>query len=81
MAGKERAAVCRMVGEEGMRPFMERGIAVGRYLLGTVLCQPSAGLRLGAKQQSRTCFERAGTASCCIRVEGCSSLMSGVCPY
>ena len=49
MAGKERAAVCRMAGEEGMRPFMERGIAVGRYLLGTVLCQPSAGLKIGEK--------------------------------
>ena len=26
-------------------------------------------------------FERAGTASCCIRMEWCFSLMSGVSPY
>ena len=45
MAGKERAAVCRMAAEEGMRLCLEGAIAAGRHLLGTVLCQPSAGLR------------------------------------
>ena len=77
MAGKERAAVCRMDSEKGMRLFMEGAIAVGRYLLGTVLCQPSARFKIKVKQQSRTCLGRAGTASCCVRVERCSSLMSG----
>ena len=49
MAGKERAAVCRMAGEEGMRPFMEGAVAVGRHLLGMVLCQPFAGIKIGQK--------------------------------
>mgnify|MGYP006958752531 CR=1 FL=1 len=78
MAGKERAAACRMVVEEGVRPCMEGITAVGRHLPGAVLCQPSAGFKIRVKQQSRTCLGRAGTASCCSRVERCSSLMSGV---
>ena len=81
MAGKKRAAACRMAAEESMRPSVEGVIAVGQHLLGTVLRQPSAGLRMWAKQQSHTCLERAGTASCCIRMERCFSLMSGVWPY
>jgi len=36
MAGKERAAVCRMAGEEGMHPFMEGVVAVSRHLLGAM---------------------------------------------
>jgi hypothetical protein len=36
MAGKERAAVCRMAGEEGMRPCMERVIAISQHLLGAM---------------------------------------------
>ena len=36
MAGKERAAVCRMAGEEGMRLFMEGVVAVSRHLLGAI---------------------------------------------
>ena len=81
MAGKERAAACRMAAEEGMRPSVEGSIAVGRYLLGAMLCQPSVGFKIRAKQQSRTCLKRAGTASCYIRVVRCFSLMSGVWPY
>lgn len=81
MAGKERAAVCRMAGEEGMRPFMEGVVAVSRHLLGAMWRKPSAEFKIMAKQQSRTCLERAGTASCCIRMEWCFSLMSGVSPY
>lgn len=77
MAGKERVAVCRMDSEEGVRPCMEGIIAVGRHLPGAVLCQSSAGFKISVKQQSRTCLGRAGTASCCVRVERCSSLMSG----
>ncbi|WP_334313707.1 hypothetical protein [Bacteroides ovatus] len=80
MAGKERAAACRMDGEESMRPFMEGAIAVGRHLPWKVLCQPSAGFKMRAKQQSRTCLGRAGTASCCVRVQRCFSLMSSVLP-
>lgn len=48
MAGKERAVACRMVGEEGMRPSVEGAIAVGRHLLGVVLCQSSAGFKIRA---------------------------------
>lgn len=48
------------------------GIFLGRC------CVPSAGFKIRVKQQSRTCLGRAGTASCCSRVERCSSLMSGV---
>lgn len=80
MAGKERAAACRMVVEEGVRPCMEGITAVGRHLPGAVLCQPSAGFKIRKKQQSRTCLERVGTASCCVQVERCSSLMSSVLP-
>lgn len=60
MAGKERAAACRMVVEEGVRPCMEGITAVGRHLPGAVLCQPSAGFKIRVKQQSRTCLGRAG---------------------
>ena len=81
MVGKECVAVYRMVAEEGMRPCMEGAIAIGRHLLGAVLCQPSTEFKMRAKQQSHTCLERAGTASCCIRMERCFSLMSGACPY
>ena len=78
MAGKERAAACRMAAEEGMRPSVEGSIAVGRYLFGAMLCQSSAGFKIRAKQQSRTCLGRAGTASCCVRVVRCFSLMYSV---
>lgn len=36
MAGKERAAVCQMAGEEGMRLFMEGVVAVSRHFLGAM---------------------------------------------
>lgn len=36
MAGKERAAACRMAGEEGMCPFMEGVIAISRHPLGAM---------------------------------------------
>lgn len=49
MAGKVRASVCWMVGEKGMRSSMEGAVVVGRHLLGTVLCQSSAGLKIGEK--------------------------------
>lgn len=49
MAGKERAAVCWMVGEKGMRSSMEGAVAVGRHFLRKVLCQSSAGLKIGEK--------------------------------
>ena len=52
MAGKERAAVCRMAVEEGVRPYMEGTIAVGRYLLRAVLGQPSAGLMMRANSKA-----------------------------
>ena len=48
MAGKERAAACRMVSEEGMRPSVEGAIAVGRHFLGVVLCQSSVGFKIRA---------------------------------
>lgn len=81
MAGKKRASACRMAVEEGVRPCMEGIIVAGRHLPGAVLCQPSARFMIRAKQQSRTCLERVGTASCCIRMEWCFSLMSGVWTY
>ena len=81
MAGKERAGVCRMAVEEGVRPCMEGIIAVGRHLPGAVLCQSSAGLMMRANSKSRTCLGRAGTASCCVRAVRCFSLMSGVWTY
>ena len=48
MAGKERAAACRMASEEDMRPFMEGIIAVGRYIPGAELRQPTAELKMKA---------------------------------
>lgn len=36
MAGKECVAVCRMAGEEDMRPCMEGSIAISRHLLGAM---------------------------------------------
>ena len=36
MAGKERAAACRMAGEEGMCPFREGVIAISRHPLGAM---------------------------------------------
>ena len=81
MAGKERAVAYRMADEEGMCLFMEGVVAVSRHLLGAMWRKPSAEFKIMAKQQSRTCLERAGTASCCIRMEWCFSLMSGVWTY
>ena len=52
MAGKERAAVCRMAVEEGVRPYMEGIIAVSRHHWGAVLCQPSAGLMMRANSKA-----------------------------
>ena len=49
MAGKEHVAVCRMVGEKGMRSSMEGAVAVGRHFLRKVFCQSSAGLKIGEK--------------------------------
>ena len=81
MAGKECVAVCRMAGEEGMCTCMEGVVAVSRHLLGAMWRKPSAEFKIMAKQQSRTCLERVGTASCCIQMEWCFSLMSGVWTY
>lgn len=52
MAGKERAAACRMADKEDMRPCMEGTIAVGRYLLRAVLGQSSAGLMMRANSKA-----------------------------
>jgi len=68
-------------GCKGVAPCMEGVVAVSRHLLGAMWRKPSAEFKIMAKQQSRTCLERAGTASCCIRMEWCFSLMSGVSPY
>ena len=52
MAGKERAAACRMADKEDMRPSVEGTIAVGRYLLRAVLGQSSAGLMMRANSKA-----------------------------